>query len=248
MTRKLAILAAAVALTMGAGAASAGGGLKGFGDPEPSRCSGGPFAGMYVGAHIGYAEHELSIHDQLSGWTGDDEDGSFTGGLVSGYNIQCGRLLIGYEGDINFLDSDPTIAVGGGISTTLNGNVDWYGTSRLRLGLVHNDNVLIFVSGGLAYGEVDHTLASPALNFRRSDSDTQYGWTLGGGVEFLRAGNWTFRAEGYYVDLGEETESYDAGGCGLACRARVEWEDEFWTARVGLTYKFGRREEAVPLK
>jgi outer membrane immunogenic protein len=52
-----------------------------------------------------------------------------------------------------------------------------------------------------------------------------------------------------FIDLGEESENYQDTLCGVACTARVGWNDEFWVGRVGLTYRFGaREEEAAPLK
>jgi len=81
-----------------------------------------------------------------------------------------------------------------------------------------------------------------------STNDTQFGWTVGGGVEIMRHANWSVRAEGLYVDLGDESEHYELTGCGFGCEARVGFEDEFWVARVGLAYHFGGREEVAPLK
>ncbi len=245
MTRNLGALCAVLGLVFGAGSAFAGDG----GDMTRT-CGVGPFTGAYVGAHIGYAQQSLDISDKLNGGGWGDDDGAFTGGVLSGYNIQCGKLLVGYEGDINFLDTSATVTVD---TARLESSLDWYGTSRVRLGFIHNDNMLIYITGGLAYGDVQHTFSDSSLGFRKSTSDTQYGWTLGGGVELLHTGNWGLRVEGLYVDLGDETERYTnttrTGTCTTTCEALVGWEDEFWVARVGLTYRFGSREEqAVPLK
>jgi outer membrane immunogenic protein len=233
-----------------AGSANADGVNGGAAPVESDRCVSGPFSGLYIGAHLGYADHDSDFHDRIYGGSYGDDDSAFTGGLLSGYNYQCGRFLVGYEGDINFLDSDSEISDG---TTSLKSSVDWYGTSRIRLGLVHDDKWLFYVTGGLAYGDVEHRLSDSAFTFSKKDSGTQYGWTIGGGVEFLHYQNWTFRAEGLYIDLGDETESYDAtfasgGGCATTCVARVNWEDDFWVARLGVTYRFGAREEPVPLK
>jgi outer membrane immunogenic protein len=120
---------------------------------------------------------------------------------------------------------------------------------------VHYDNWLFFATAGLAYGDVDHRFTdtgAPGGPFSQSNSNTQFGWTAGGGLEFMRDGRWSLRADALYVDLGSENQTYTADPtlCGGPCTARVSWDDSFWVARVGLTYHFGPREAApiVPLK
>jgi outer membrane immunogenic protein len=233
-----------------AGSAQADGVAGGAAPVESDRCAAGPFSGFYIGAALGYANHDSDVHDKLNGGSFGDDDSAFTGGLLSGYNYQCGRFLIGYEGDINFFSSESESDVD---TITLKSSIDWYGTQRLRLGLVSDDTWLFYVTGGLAYGDVEHRFSDSAFAFSKKDSDTQFGWTIGGGVEFLHYQNWTFRAEGLYIDLGDETETYEVSttgpyGCTTNCTAKAEWEDDFWVARLGVTYKFGAREEPVPLK
>jgi outer membrane immunogenic protein len=233
-----------------AGSAAADGMNGGPVVAETSRCGSGAFNGFYIGGALGYGEHNAEIRDRIFGDSFDDDDGVFTGGVLWGYNYQCGRWLVGYEGDINFFDSDAEANVD---TISLNSSIDWYGTSRIRLGLVHDERILFYATGGLAYAEVDHRFSDTFFSFSQTDGDTQFGWVIGGGVEFLHAGNWTIRAEGMFVDLGDETENYEItsanGLCTTTCQASAEWEDDFWVTRVGFTYRFGAREEpVVPLK
>ena len=68
---------------------------------------------------------------------------------------------------------------------------------RGRIGYAF-DRVMPYVTGGLAVGDVGaESAASPA------SSDTNVGWTVGGGVEAALAGNWTAKIEYLYVDLGD---------------------------------------------
>jgi outer membrane immunogenic protein len=57
-----------------------------------------------------------------------------------------------------------------------------------------------------------------------------------------------FRAEALFVDLGSETHEYTIDACPGGCTAIAKYDDEFWVGRLGVTYKFGAREEVVPLK
>ena len=96
---------------------------------------------------------------------------------------------------------------------------------RGRAGYVPINNLLIFATGGLAYGKVEETLtfsdtssttgtafndgasvlACPAGGvacLSGSFSDTRVGWTAGGGFQWALNSNTTFRTEYLYVDLG----------------------------------------------
>jgi outer membrane immunogenic protein len=110
---------------------------------------------------------------------------------------------------------------------------------------------LVFATAGLAYANLDHTFKDPGFGFSKSDDDTEFGWTAGGGIEFMRDSNWSLRADALYVDLGSENHNYSFTGCGGVCSTAIKWDDSFWVTRIGLTYHFGHREptyEYAPLK
>lgn len=183
----------------------------------------------------------------------EDNDRGFTIGGLAGYNWQCNGRLLGIETDMNYFNADTTTGVtcptcggaGGPSSITFGSEINWYGTLRGRVGLVGDQNFLIFATGGLAYGGLDHSINSAGFNgvtFSGSNSDTAIGWTAGGGIEYLLSDNWAFRADASYIDFGstDETFTTSGGGCpAVTCSARVGYDDNFWVARVGLTYLFG---------
>ena len=59
------------------------------------------------------------------------------------------------------------------------------------------------------------------------------GWTIGGGLEFALAQNWTAKAEYLYVNLGKFN-------CGLSCGPFVTDNVSFTTnlVRAGVNYRF----------
>jgi outer membrane immunogenic protein len=247
MRSLLSIWTGLIGLMLGATGVWADGSLKDGPAPvaEARACGTGPFAGLYVGGALGYGKHDADFNDELGGDSVGADDSGFTGGIYSGYNLQCGRFVIGYESDFNFLDTD---ADWSDCCYETSSEINWFSTYRVRLGFVHETNWLFYVTGGLAVADVDHNFAFPPGDFSDSANDTQFGWTAGGGVEIMRHANWSVRAEGLYVDLGDESEHYELTGCSFGCEARVGFEDEFWVARVGLAYHFGGREEVAPLK
>lgn len=214
----------------------------------PSRCGPGLFSGAYIGGALGYANQWDKVTNEIFGTKYKADDSSVTFGGYAGYNWQCDRVVLGVETDINYIDMAPSSSDG---SVTLTSKTDWYGTVRARAGLVVHDSLLLYATGGLAYAGVDHTLndtAAPGGPFFQSDSGTKTGWTLGAGGELVHDSNWLIRAEAFFVDLGSQTRQYTAPAACVSCTSVVKWEDDFWVGRLGLTYKFGPREERVPLK
>lgn len=158
--------------------------------------------------------------------TGDfDVSGGLVGGTL-GYNWQMNQVVFGVETDLDWSNIKGSTGCGTGITCRVSN--DWLGTARGRIGFAV-DRFMPYVTGGLAFGDVN----ASATGFRGA-SDTRTGWTLGGGVEFALAGNWTAKGEYLYVDLGDFN-------CGRACGAtagpdRVEFRSHI--VRAGLNYRF----------
>ncbi len=243
------VAAVATAFSLSTPALADGGSLKDAPVAAPeSRCSGGPFAGAYVGIQGGWVRSDLELKDQdyyypQPGFSTDGDGWSV--GAYYGYGWQCDRLYFGFESDINWTDADSSFGIAGQV---LNSSYDYYGTSRVRLGLAH-ENVLVYVTGGLAYAKVEHQLNWNDAYFSQSDDDRKWGWTIGGGIQLDR-GRWGLKAEILYVDLGSETHNYAYGDNAYCyyCTARVKWEDDFVVARIGVSFKLQREEEHIPLK
>ncbi len=217
------------------------------------------FTGAYLGVAVGYGQQRVEVTDlnpaaPASGQTFKDSEGSVTFGGYTGYNWQyCAFLLFGIETDFNFLNSSPTardievFPVGTDV-TTLESNMDWFGTLRGRVGYVVNDFLLLYGTGGLAYGKVDHKFNEGCVSCQAgvvfgpigiSHSATKVGWTAGGGAEYIAIPHWLVRAEALYVDLGSSTydDTLFPPGGGSA-RVIARWDDQFWIARLGLAYEF----------
>jgi outer membrane immunogenic protein len=160
-----------------------------------------------------------------------DSTGSFntSGGLVGGtvgYNYQFGQVVAGVEGDIDWADlngSTTTVTCPLGCKTS----DTWLATARGRLGYAA-DRFMPFVTGGAAFGDI--RAATPGFS---GSTTTNTGWTLGAGLEFAIAGNWTAKAEYLYVDLGKTN-------CGLSCGPALTNNVSFTTnlVRGGVNYRF----------
>lgn len=179
--------------------------------------------------------------------------GAFGGGQI-GYNYQIGSIVTGVETDIGASSLDkhasrvgPFALYGGGLGSVnrfVSGRnrLDWLGTLRVRVGMTATERLLLYVTGGLAYGEGKASYAFYRTNlgdaFIGSKNTTRAGWTLGGGAEYAITQNWSVKAEALYFDLGGKhlTLHNTAGGGSTATSSKVK--NDGWLTRIGVNYKF----------
>jgi outer membrane immunogenic protein len=170
------------------------------------------------------------------------------GGVQAGYNVQAGNVVLGVEADWSFsgIKSDDRVVFapgGGAVSTTdIEHKLDWLATFRGRLGYSVG-NVLPYVTGGLAYGQVESSAVAVNAGFGApfdgtfsgSDKQRHLGWVVGGGIEFAFSSNWSGRIEYIHADLGEER--YVA----IPAIDPVPRSHDITVdiVRVGLNYRFG---------
>lgn len=198
------------------------------------------WTGFYAGVNIGGAwEHgSLHVRDEdtlqsinLGAALGlrESDSGGFTGGAQIGYNYQIGQFVVGLETDIQYSDlsgkTRPVTFADGNVGVG-RGEVEYFGTVRGRIGAAF-DRALIYVTGGLAYGETKFRGLDTTAGLSFSKSKTTAGWTIGGGLEYAFTDNITAKAEYLYVDLGDN-RYYGANKA----------ETKFSVVRAGLNYKF----------
>jgi outer membrane immunogenic protein len=191
------------------------------------------WSGFYGGIHGGYgwgSDHvDIGMNDptgvtQLVAAAGGfplsysvNRDGYVAGAQI-GFNYQLGRQwLVGIEADISATGIKGTANDTRGPcpicalpnTSTVTQDMDWFGTVRGRFGYTAGQ-WLIYGTGGLAYGHVKYNYLQTnvpfggALVIAANGTDTQTGWTAGGGVEY-GMGPWSFKAEYLYYDLGDRS-------------------------------------------
>ena len=148
----------------------------------------------------------------LGGTSGRAEIDGFVGGGQIGYNWQTGAMVWGFETDIQGTGQKGglqfCVTAGcplGSQVVNVDHKLDWFGTFRARAGLLVDPRVLLYVTGGLAYGQVTTEASAGALGLPLvavSTKETRVGWTIGGGTEGALSNNWTVKAEYLYMDLG----------------------------------------------
>jgi outer membrane immunogenic protein len=217
------------------------------------------WTGLYFGGHGGCA------HDRKNYTPGafrsDDLGSTFTldpangggcyGGVQVGYNYQVASWVWGIEADAswgevksrtNLLQTEPahidTLA-------QFDQKLTSFGTVRGRLGYTWNwgaTPTLWYVTGGWAWAR--NELATTAFDGSPNaltNSQTHSGWTVGTGLEVALGGNWSFKGEYLYMDLGSKnyataliTDDGDLPGTNVA-----NVDLKIHTVRIGLNYRFG---------
>jgi outer membrane immunogenic protein len=174
----------------------------------------------------------------------DIHSDGFIGGGQVGYNYQSGAFVWGIETDFQganikgnasttgSLLVPPPFVAGSLVTTAATGSerIDWFGTLRGRLGWVPTPPLLVYATGGLAYAHVQTGAAFSLQTFDPGagqtgsgstalfQSETRTGWTVGGGLEWMIAPQWSVRGEYLYYDLGTVTLNQTLGlvGQGLS--------------------------------
>lgn len=172
----------------------------------PQPLNGYSWAGPYVGGNIGYAWGDIT--NSIASPSG------FNGGVQAGHNWQFGQWVVGLEGDIQVSGANDKFAA-------WKFSNPWFGTLRGRGGFAMN-NILIYGTGGLAFGNV----RAEVLNLTENHSTA--GWTLGAGAEIGITPNWTAKAEYLYVNLNNSQFALTGLPNGY----------QFSVVRFGVNYKF----------
>lgn len=181
----------------------------------------------------------------------DVQGSGIVAGGGAGHNWQFGDYVAGIEADAAYTDiarnravASPFGLVGGG-ATPAGGafaerqSIDFLSTIRGRVGYVFDDRLMVFASGGLAFGQVDRrqALVLPAAVFVARRNAIEPGWAAGAGVEYAFSDNVTAKAEALYVDLGRS--SLIAGSTPpTGFLETTRFNTEAVILRAGVNYKF----------
>jgi outer membrane immunogenic protein len=239
-----------------------------YAPPPPAYSS---WSGFYIGGNVGYgwgqarddATETTTVLGALARSTTISQSQNMNGvigGVQAGYNYQLGGWVWGWETDFQASGqkggSTLNGVLGGPIpipfTATTDHKIEWFGTSRGRLGLLWGPNVLLYGTAGVAYGQVkdstalNGSLAAGAVTAAAVSSfkDVKAGWTAGAGAEAALGGGWSAKLEYLYIDLGKTelttaAAATVAGVTTVAINGNRTFRDTDNILRVGLNYKWG---------
>jgi outer membrane immunogenic protein len=234
------------------------------------------WTGFYVGGNVGAIIQQASGTSDFVQPGGDGEapnpqannptSTNAIGGVQIGYNWQLDpRWLVGIEGDWDFTHTGYSFCRQTGTGSvacfdntdgfeTISSSTDWLTTLRGRLGFINSSNVLLYVTGGVAWGQVKTDLAQSCLVEGCSASTTKLfasnasatdkaGWVAGLGAALPIDRNWSARLEWLHIDLGNITSTLATPGQvgATSTTSTTVWSrnERYDVLRVGLDYRFG---------
>jgi len=226
------------------------------------------WSGFYIGINGGYSwgrsSRDLNFFNPLNGVTiatgtggGRDLNGGLFGGQV-GYNWQASNWVFGLEADAQWTGQRgsttvlcpvagcfPTVVPGGTVAS-LEDKLQWFATFRGRVGVTVTPSVLLYATGGGAWGEVQSTLGLGGftatgipVTVAGTTSTDRFGWTVGAGIEAMFSPNWSAKIEYLYLDMGSISNSVvlpTAAGFPLGANVTSRITDNI--IRAGINYHF----------
>jgi outer membrane immunogenic protein len=189
------------------------------------------WTGFYIGGHIGGAFGNDNNFNGLV--VGNNNDARFLGGVQVGADYQFApNWVLGVEGQYSWLGSSNNGAVfpNGYVYTNDQRGI---GSITGRIGYTWGP-ALLYVKGGYAYSDNSETLVlggvPQAFAFDHSHKD---GYTVGAGLEYMFAQNWSAKAEYQYYDFGNSTFVTPA-----VLAPFGSFRNDEHTVKVGLNYRF----------
>ena len=216
---------------------------------------------------VGCPASGSALASALPGSFNTSGSGVIGGGEV-GWNWQSGHLVWGIETDFSATDISgsqtvaPSAALVGfpghhavNVQETVSERLSYLGTVRGRLGYTLMNSLLAYGTGGFAYGQVKSSASlaenlsggcacGPFPTVTDSQSTTMTGWTVGGGLEWRFAPQWTLKGEYLHYDLGTLQNNLgfiQTGGLGnpfYGATTTVSSKVEGEIGRVGINFGF----------
>ena len=202
------------------------------------------WSGVYVGIQGGSVfstDGRVPFDSQpASDFYDIDMEGGF-GGFQAGYNHQfTNNVVIGVETDVAFGDlnySSVWLTPTGPDTTYLGqGDLDWLGSTRARLGYAM-DRWLPFATVGVAYAGIDFVESHFGVVHGRGDA-TLVGWTAGAGVNYALTEHLIIGAEYHYSDFGSTGFTEYGEGVFSGVTASGAFDLDIQDVRFSLSYKF----------
>ncbi|KAA5599595.1 outer membrane protein [Blastochloris sulfoviridis] len=190
------------------------------------------WTGFYLGGHLGYGWGGNDWSNDAWNWGVSNDFDGFVGGGQIGFDYQFNNIVLGIQGDISGASLEGKTLYG--INEYKN-EATWLASVTGRIGFTV-DRALFYVKGGVAWTDLDNEVVGGI-----SKSDTRDGWTLGGGIEYAFAPDWSTFVEYDYYDFGDKNTFFPDGSF-----AKVDTDVN--VVKLGVNYRFGGASEPLVRK
>jgi len=207
----------------------------------PSRAASPVFnwTGCYVGGHVGYGWGKTDFTDAQSGFfvypfgsISTDPHG-LLGGAQVGCNYQFAPMwVVGLTGTLSIADISGNV-VSGFFSTPVDFKTDWLGSVAARVGYSW-DHWLVYAKGGAAFAHNKYSATNYIGTF--DASETRAGWTVGAGLEWAFANDWSAMLEYAFYDFGTQDITLATAASYPPSTESVKFQTQ--TIMFGVNYHF----------
>ncbi|MFO1108730.1 MAG: outer membrane beta-barrel protein [Bradyrhizobium sp.] len=223
------------------------------------------WTGFYIGGHVGggvtdgdlradylslippvvFGVNPTLAHSSASG---------FLGGVQGGYNWQFAPSWVaGIEGDFSWTRMNSSFTTFGTFTsglpnttqpTTWTRDLNWLASARARLGFLVTPSLLLYGTGGGAWGSLDYSgsfvnTAPGSNNWLNPFSSTRSGYVVGAGAEWMFAPHWLVRGEYLFYHLGGTSQQATNPAPFPAFPIQFTYGDtNTHVGRVAVSYKF----------
>jgi outer membrane immunogenic protein len=201
------------------------------------------WTGFYIGGNLGVAWIKGNVTDSFGEGFSNGQNAVFTGGGQIGANYQINWLVVGVEADFDWLannqNSTGSVVIGNN-SFRASANDRWITTVAARVGVVNNNWLFYAKGGGGWVGANDFTLTNvtTGASISGSNSNSNSGWLVGGGIEWAFAPNWTAKVEYDFLGLNNSTFTVPVGTPVIGGDVFTTTNRDIQTVTVGLNYLF----------
>jgi outer membrane immunogenic protein len=195
------------------------------------------WTGFYLGGHLGGA---FSGSNDFGGTVLSESSARLLGGVQAGIDWQFApNWVLGTEGQYSWLGKNNNTATFPGAYVYTN-DQRGLGSITARVGYTWGPG-LVYVKGGYAYSDNSErlTLGGVPIAFLLNGNHSN-GWTVGTGVEYMVAPNWSVKGEYMYYDFGSARFVTPAA---LAPFGSFHTDDH--TLKLGVNYRFNFASPAV---
>ena len=229
------------------------------------------WTGCFVGAHGGWGWGKKELHEHVvfssgsafSGSSSTDTSGAIFGGQVGCDYQFATNWVVGIQGDFagarltgdRFCSPFFCDTVTSGLIRV---RTDWIASVTGRLGVTGwLPRTLLYVRGGVAWvrdkwdindaDEFRPNGSGPEIRESPVISQTRTGWTIGGGIEYAVAPNWSVFAEFNHYDFGTKNLFHFAATSGSTRTVDISTTQRVESVRVGVNYRFNWGKGKAPV-
>ena len=184
------------------------------------------WTGFYIGGHLGGA---FAGDNSLQG-----SNARFLGGVQAGFDYQFApNWVMGIEAQYSWMTGGGNNGVlfpGGTFVTSRN---DQLGSVTGRAGYTWGPT-LLYAKGGYAWRDNSNIAVNGVPVGFGTNGNHKDGYTVGAGLEYMFAPNWSAKAEYQYYNFGKTT--FTAGPADIV---GTSFRNDEHTVKVGVNYRFG---------